>query len=121
MRHGRGWTTITLLALIGLIALAAPASAGPERVRPVYYLALGDSLSKGVQLEDGVATDDGYANQLFAELRAYNPRLELHQLGCEVTETTKTMLRGRERARIAMAPSSRTRSRSCTSIADRSL
>ena len=66
----------------------------PSAARPVYYLALGDSLSKGVQLEDGVATDDGYVNQLYAELLASNPGLELHQLGCEVTETTKTMLRG---------------------------
>jgi lysophospholipase L1-like esterase len=94
MRNGRGRTTVILLVLIGFTALAAPASAGSERARPVYYLALGDSLSKGVQVEDGVATDEGYVNQLFAELKASNPRLELHQLGCEVTETTKTMLRG---------------------------
>ncbi len=53
-------------------------------------------MSKGVQPVGGVnvATDDGYANQLFAALKDANPRLELHQLGCEVTETTKTMLRG---------------------------
>lgn len=96
MRTGRGRTTIALLVLIGLITLALPAYAGPERGRPVYYLALGDSLSKGVQPVGGVnvATDDGYANQLFAALQGSNPRLELHQLGCEVTETTKTMLRG---------------------------
>lgn len=98
MRTGRGRTIATLLVLIGLITLAAPAGAGSERGRPLYYLALGDSLSKGVQpLGVGganVATEDGYANQLFAALKSSNPRLELHQLGCEVTETTKTMLRG---------------------------
>jgi lysophospholipase L1-like esterase len=95
MRTGRGQTTIALLLLIGIITLAAPAYAGAGSARPVYYLALGDSLSKGVQLEDGVPTDQGYVNQLFTALKAEDPQLLLHQLGCEVTETTKTMLRGR--------------------------
>jgi lysophospholipase L1-like esterase len=94
MRSGHGRTIIALLVLIGLTTLAAPAVAGSASKRPVYYLALGDSLSKGVQLEDGVATDKGYVNHIFAALKASNPRLELHQLGCEVTETTRTMLRG---------------------------
>jgi lysophospholipase L1-like esterase len=94
MRNGRGRTITALLVLVGLIILAAPGHAGSELGRPVYYLALGDSLSKGVQLADGVATDEGYVNQLFRELQGSNPRLELRQLGCEITETTKTMLRG---------------------------
>lgn len=95
METGRRGTIAALLVLIGVIVLSVPADAGSARGRPVYYLALGDSLSKGVQLEDGVATDDGYANQLFKHLKDSNPDLELYQLGCEVTETTKTMLRGR--------------------------
>ena len=96
MRNGHRRTITALFVLIGLIIQAAPAYAGSERGRPVYYLALGDSLSKGVQPVDGmnVATADGYANQLFTALKSSSPRLELRQLGCEVTETTKTMLRG---------------------------
>jgi lysophospholipase L1-like esterase len=98
MRTGGARTLISLLTLIGFIILAGPATAGSERGRPVFYLALGDSLSKGVQPFGAgganVATDEGYVNQLFAALKSSNPRLELHQLGCEVTETTKTMLRG---------------------------
>jgi lysophospholipase L1-like esterase len=96
MRTGRGRTIAPLLVLIGLIILVTPAHAGSERGRPVYYLALGDSLSKGVQPVGGtnVATDEGYVNQLFGALKGSNPRLELSQLGCDVTETTKTMLRG---------------------------
>jgi lysophospholipase L1-like esterase len=89
-------TITTLLVLIGLIVAAAPATAGSERGRPVYYLALGDSLSRGVQPVGGVnvPTEDGYANQLLTALQGSQPGLVLHQLGCAVTETTHTMLHG---------------------------
>jgi lysophospholipase L1-like esterase len=41
-----------------------------------------------------VPTEDGYANLLFAAQQGSHPGLVLHQLGCDVTETTRTMLRG---------------------------
>jgi lysophospholipase L1-like esterase len=97
MRSGPGRTTNVLLVLIGLITLAAPAHAGSERGRTVYYLSLGNSLSRGVQpgADGGNApTEEGYSNQLYAALRSPNPRLKLKKLGCPVTETTVTMLRG---------------------------
>ena len=50
MRSGWRRTTIRgLLVLVSLVTLATPAMRGRERTRPVYYLALGDSLSKGVR------------------------------------------------------------------------
>jgi lysophospholipase L1-like esterase len=86
-----------LLVLVSLVTLAAPAHAASGD-RPVWYLSLGDSLSVGVQSDGGVSTgptENGYANQLYEILRSSNPNLRLKQLGCPVTETTVTMLRGK--------------------------
>jgi lysophospholipase L1-like esterase len=90
--------TVFLLVLTGLVTLAAPAQAGaPPKNRPVYYLALGDSLSVGVQPDAGNVnhpTANGYADQLYQALKATNPKLQLKKLGCAVTETSEDMLRG---------------------------
>ena len=70
----------------------APASQAP----PTYYLALGDSLSQGVQPDAAgasVETRSGYADQLYAALRPSHPTLELVKLGCP-GETTSTMING---------------------------
>src|ERR1700679_464567 len=67
--------------------VAAPAS---------YYLALGDSLSQGVQPDSAgtsVETGQGYADQLYAMLRRSQPALRLVKLGCP-GETTATMIHG---------------------------
>jgi lysophospholipase L1-like esterase len=69
-----------------------PAGAGTAS----YYLALGDSLSQGVQPDAaGVAveTGQGYANQVYAALRPGHPALRLVKLGCP-GETTSTMING---------------------------
>jgi lysophospholipase L1-like esterase len=96
------------LALAGLLAstvtgCAAPAAsrsvhpAHPAPARPVsYYLALGDSLSQGVQPDPAgasVETSDGYANQVYAALHRRQPGLRLVKLGCP-GETTATMIHG---------------------------
>jgi lysophospholipase L1-like esterase len=63
---------------------------------PTYYLALGDSLSQGVQPDAvgaSVETRDGYADQVYAALRRTRPTLELVKLGCP-GETTSTMING---------------------------
>jgi lysophospholipase L1-like esterase len=67
--------------------------AGP---RASYYLALGDSLSQGVQPDSAgasVPTRQGYADQLYAALRRGDPGLRLVKLGCS-GETTSTMIHG---------------------------
>jgi lysophospholipase L1-like esterase len=81
------------LALAGCSGLTRP---GPPAPRPVYYLALGDSLSQGVQPDAAgasVATRDGYPDQLYAALRPGRPGLRLVKLGCS-GETTGTMIHG---------------------------
>ena len=63
---------------------------------PPYYLALGDSLSQGVQPNasgQSVETKQGYADDLWSRYHASTPALRLAKLGCP-GETTGTMLAG---------------------------
>ena len=76
-------------------ALAAPA--GHDRGRgPGYYVALGDSLSVGIQPDAtgaDVPTDQGYPDQLAAMLQRRGEDLRLVKLGCS-GETTVTLISG---------------------------
>ena len=74
-------------------ALARLLRPGPA---PQYYLALGDSLSIGIQPNPagaGEPTASAYPRQLDAMLRQAGSHLTLVQLGCS-GETTRTMIRG---------------------------
>jgi lysophospholipase L1-like esterase len=72
-----------------LIRLNAPAGdAGPTR----YYVALGDSLSRGYLPGSG-DTDQGYVDYVYLRLHAKDPSLQLVKLGCN-GETTATMING---------------------------
>jgi lysophospholipase L1-like esterase len=76
-----------------LLAVARLAQAVPQ---PPYYLALGDSLARGIQpLPDGalVETNQGYVDDLYAAYRLTHPFLRLKKLGCS-GETTTTMITG---------------------------
>ena len=83
-----------LAVVIVFVVLAAPRLAfGAE---PPYYLALGDSLSRGVQpLLNGtlVETRQGYVDDVYGALRLKHPFLRLKKLGCS-GETTTTMWKG---------------------------
>ncbi len=88
-----------LLALVAA-ALAVTACSGGARPKPpapaTYYLALGDSLSQGVQPNasgTSVETSAGYPNLVYARLHPGHPTLRLVKLGCP-GETTKTMIHG---------------------------
>src|SRR5262245_16239202 len=75
---------------------ARPAGHHDARPPASYYLSLGDSLSQGVQPNSAgasAATRHGYADMLYAELRARHPGLRLVKLGCP-GETTATMIKG---------------------------
>jgi lysophospholipase L1-like esterase len=79
-------------ALVLTIAALAPAAA--QAAKPKYYLALGDSLSVGVQPNSSgvsVETHKGYADQLLALKRRSIPGLRLYDLGCG-GEDTASML-----------------------------
>jgi lysophospholipase L1-like esterase len=79
-------------ALAVTIAVLAPAAA--QAAKPKYYVALGDSLSVGVQPNSSgasVETHKGYADQLLALKRRAIPGLRLYDLGCG-GEDTASML-----------------------------
>src|SRR3984885_12861901 len=92
------------IALALAVAVAVTACSGPatsvrshvETVPATYYLALGDSLSQGVQPDaagTSVETGQGYPDQLYAMLHPGQPSLQLVKLGCP-GETTVTMIHG---------------------------
>lgn len=80
--------------LVTFVALPGVASAASHP--HTYYLALGDSLSVGVQpdhMGKSLETDQGYANQLFTIEQKHVPHLKLVKLGCP-GDTTESMLTG---------------------------
>jgi lysophospholipase L1-like esterase len=96
-----------LLTAVAFLTVPATASPGPARhgAPPAYYLALGDSLSQGVQpatpplspgvsLGQSIETSQGYADDLYARYApAFHGSLRLEKLGCP-GETTTSMLTG---------------------------
>jgi lysophospholipase L1-like esterase len=93
-RKMKGLLFRSLLGVAVVASALAPLDSAAADTKPSYYLALGDSLSIGVQpiatSPDG-ATEEGYADQLAAALRVENPALRLVKLGCG-GESTGTML-----------------------------
>ena len=80
----------------GAVAAVLPGPAAAKAASPHYYLALGDSLSQGMQPDlNGVTrnTNQGYANDLLAIERHRVHGLKLVQLGCG-GDTTTSMLTG---------------------------
>jgi lysophospholipase L1-like esterase len=86
---------LTVMAAAALTACSSPPTAKPPPPTS-YYLALGDSLSRGVQPDAAgasVETGQGYPDLVYATLLASHPSLRLVRLGC-TGETTKTMMHG---------------------------
>jgi len=85
------------MAVSAAAAALTACSASPRQPTATsYYLALGDSLSQGVQPNAAgasVETAQGYPDLVYATLRASHPGLELVRLGCP-GETTQTMMHG---------------------------
>ena len=102
-----GGGVAALLATAAFLATPAGASPAPARhgAPTAYYLALGDSLSQGVQpataplppgvsLGQSIETGQGYADDLYAHYAAaFRGSLTLEKLGCP-GETTTSMLTG---------------------------
>lgn len=91
-------TKFIVAAAVAAVVCLAPAGALAQghATGKQYYLALGDSLSRGAQPNTSgttVPTNKGYANDLRAvEKKKFND-LTLQQLGC-LGETTTTMIKG---------------------------
>ena len=86
---------LAVMAAAVLTACSSPPAAKPPTPAS-YYLALGDSLSQGVQPDSAgasVPTAQGYPDLVYATLRAGRPALRLVRLGCP-GETTQTMMHG---------------------------
>jgi lysophospholipase L1-like esterase len=85
--------SVSIAGLLTLTLACAAAAAPPPR----YYLALGDSLSQGMQPNaqgKTVDTDEGYTDDLLAIERGQIPGLTLVKLGCG-GDTTSSLLTGR--------------------------
>lgn len=93
----RGAVTAALAVLAAVTFTACSAAPAARPATPAsYYLALGDSLSQGVQPDAAgasVETPQGYPDLIYATLRASQPALRLVRLGCP-GETTQTMMHG---------------------------
>jgi lysophospholipase L1-like esterase len=92
----RGLRCAIAVALAAAMATACSAPAHAKAAPAVYYLALGDSLSRGVQPDAAgasVETPQGYPDLVYDQLRRTRPTLRLVQLGCP-GETTETMMDG---------------------------
>ncbi len=85
--------SIRFVALFFVLMLSGAALA--QAAGPSYYLALGDSLSQGIQWTPtgDMPTNHGYADDLHALLRLRDPGLNLVKLGCS-GETTTSMIEG---------------------------
>lgn len=82
-------------ALVALVPAAALAK-NTSKPKPRYYLALGDSLSQGVQPNaagTSVETKKGYANDLYKAEKKKLHGLRFKDLGCP-GETTASMMNG---------------------------
>lgn len=88
---------VRIMSAVAAAAAIMTCSGCAARTFPAtYYLALGDSLSQGVQPDAAgadVKTGQGYADQLYAALLPAHPGLRLVKLGCP-GETTTTMIDG---------------------------
>jgi lysophospholipase L1-like esterase len=88
---------LAVVAAAVCTAAAALPGAAMAKTAPRYYLALGDSLSQGMQPDlNGTTldTDQGYANDLLTIERKHIRNLKLVQLGCG-GDTTTSMLTGK--------------------------
>jgi lysophospholipase L1-like esterase len=84
-----------IVALSAFVFCAISGAAYAAAGQP-YYLALGDSLARGVQpLPDGtlVNTNQGFVDGVYAYYRLRHPQLQLAKLGCS-GESTTTMIAG---------------------------
>jgi hypothetical protein len=85
-RTARLRAAVAAALAVAATVLTACSGPSPEPGLATYYLALGDSLSQGVQPDAAGAsteTTQGYPDLVYAQLRRSTPTLKLVQLGCQ--------------------------------------
>ena len=85
-----------LFAITGVLAGITLSGTASAYADPSYYLALGDSIARGIQPDRNgvlVETNQGYVDDLYVFYRSRRPDLRLTKLGCS-RETTGTMITG---------------------------
>ena len=98
LRIASGGALLSAATAMGLMAvLTGPSIAAPDDPSNAihYYVSLGDSLATGFQPGDNEFTggDNGYTDQLYAILKASDPKLKHVKLGCG-GETSTTFIDG---------------------------
>lgn len=96
MQQYSGFGRRLKLIAISILVVASCYGCSNGNGDALYYVALGDSLSLGVQPDASGAnqeTDQGYVNLIYASLLPQFPNLQLIQLGCP-SETTASMISG---------------------------
>src|SRR3984957_13362819 len=85
------------VAVTAAIPAVSSAATKPVKSPPRYYVALGDSLSQGMQPNVSgmtVDTDDGYVDDIGAWATRRIPTLQVIKLGCG-GDTTTSLLTGK--------------------------
>lgn len=93
---GAGLALSIFTAGAPIVAASASGPGNSGSHAPIYYLALGDSLSVGYQPPPAGApgpTNAGYTNDVYALYHASLPNLNLVEMGCP-GESTTTMIHG---------------------------
>jgi len=80
-------------AALTTIGLTTPSQAA-ETESTAWYLAIGDSVSKGLQPGLGIDPDGGFTGQVLDHLQASNDKYKQRNLACHVTETSIEMING---------------------------
>src|SRR5262245_65144181 len=80
-------------SLVTPSAAGAPAPAGETSARH-WYLAVGDSVSTGLQPGSGTDRDGAFTGALLSPIQHDEPQTGLRNLACEVTETSTDMING---------------------------
>lgn len=93
MKNLRFAAALAGLALVAAGTLAPPAHAVAEPATP-WYLAIGDSVSKGLQPGTGIDPDGAFTGQVLGHLQASNDKFKQRNLACHVTETSGDMING---------------------------
>jgi lysophospholipase L1-like esterase len=72
------------------IAAACPWNGGDNTT---YYISIGDSIAAGYQPDVNGDTQSAYSDQLYSQLKQYQPGLKHIRLGCD-GETTTSLIKG---------------------------